>query len=209
MLLVRHFYPKRFTYSILWVIPTGAIWGEVSCPGTQRHVSLSYHSEGRICWVRIKAYGCMFLACPKIDAGDVRRVPLCVLCASAICATIRPHQRWTVHIAYSSTELLFLGISIFQCLYCIPLQGNMLYVLTIEYYVIYKSRCSRLFLGYLYISLFKYTLRTIIEYFYLSMYLDAYICIDYELLYQLFTFYVNYTKPFPTPVHNALFTWGI
>ena len=30
MLLVRHFYPKRLTYSILWTIPTGAIWGEVS-----------------------------------------------------------------------------------------------------------------------------------------------------------------------------------
>ena len=36
MLLVT-FYPKRLTYSILWAIPTGAIWGEVSCPGTQRH----------------------------------------------------------------------------------------------------------------------------------------------------------------------------
>ena len=34
MLLVRRFYPKRLTYSILWAIPTGAIWGEVSCPGT-------------------------------------------------------------------------------------------------------------------------------------------------------------------------------
>ena len=30
MLLVRRFYPKRLTYSILWAIPTGAIWGEVS-----------------------------------------------------------------------------------------------------------------------------------------------------------------------------------
>ena len=36
MSLVRRFYPKRHTYSILWAIPTGAIWGEVSCPGTQR-----------------------------------------------------------------------------------------------------------------------------------------------------------------------------
>ena len=26
MLLVRRFYPKRLTYSILWAIPTGAIW---------------------------------------------------------------------------------------------------------------------------------------------------------------------------------------
>ena len=34
---VRRFYPKRLTYSILWAILTGAIWGEVSCPGTQRH----------------------------------------------------------------------------------------------------------------------------------------------------------------------------
>ena len=30
MLLIRRFYPKRLTYSILWAIPTGAIWGEVS-----------------------------------------------------------------------------------------------------------------------------------------------------------------------------------
>ena len=30
MSLVRRFYPKRLTYSILWTIPTGAIWGEVS-----------------------------------------------------------------------------------------------------------------------------------------------------------------------------------
>ena len=30
MSLVRRFYPKRLTYSILWKIPTGAIWGEVS-----------------------------------------------------------------------------------------------------------------------------------------------------------------------------------
>ena len=31
MSLVRPFYPKRLTYSILWAIPTGgAIWGEVS-----------------------------------------------------------------------------------------------------------------------------------------------------------------------------------
>ena len=37
MLLVRRFYPKRLTYSVLWAIPTGVIWGEVSCPGTQRH----------------------------------------------------------------------------------------------------------------------------------------------------------------------------
>jgi len=28
--LVRRFYPKRLTYSILCAIPTGAIWGEVS-----------------------------------------------------------------------------------------------------------------------------------------------------------------------------------
>ena len=41
MLLVRRFYPKRLTYSILWTIPTGAIWGEVSCPGTQRHADCS------------------------------------------------------------------------------------------------------------------------------------------------------------------------
>ena len=27
---VRRFYPKRLTYSILWAIPTGAIWSEVS-----------------------------------------------------------------------------------------------------------------------------------------------------------------------------------
>jgi len=27
---VRRFYPKRLTYSILWTIPTGATWGEVS-----------------------------------------------------------------------------------------------------------------------------------------------------------------------------------
>ena len=30
MSLVRHFYPKRLTYSIPWAIPTGALWGEVS-----------------------------------------------------------------------------------------------------------------------------------------------------------------------------------
>ena len=30
MSLVRRFYPKRLTYSILWAILTGAIWGEVS-----------------------------------------------------------------------------------------------------------------------------------------------------------------------------------
>ena len=30
MSLVRHFYPKRLTYSFLWAIPTGPIWGEVS-----------------------------------------------------------------------------------------------------------------------------------------------------------------------------------
>ena len=30
MSLVRRFYPQRLTYSILWAIPTGAIWGEVS-----------------------------------------------------------------------------------------------------------------------------------------------------------------------------------
>ena len=30
MSLVRRFDPKRLTYSILWAIPTGAIWGEVS-----------------------------------------------------------------------------------------------------------------------------------------------------------------------------------
>ena len=30
MLLVRRFYPKPLTYSILWAIPTGALWGEVS-----------------------------------------------------------------------------------------------------------------------------------------------------------------------------------
>ena len=36
MSLVRRFYPKRLTYSILW-----AIWGEVSCPGTQRHADCS------------------------------------------------------------------------------------------------------------------------------------------------------------------------
>ena len=30
MSLVRRFDPKRLTYSILWTIPTGAIWGEVS-----------------------------------------------------------------------------------------------------------------------------------------------------------------------------------
>ena len=41
MLLVRRFYPKRLTYSILWAIPTGAIWGEVCCPGTQRHADCS------------------------------------------------------------------------------------------------------------------------------------------------------------------------
>ena len=41
MSLVRRFYPKRLTYSILWTIPTGAIWGEVSCPGTQRHADCS------------------------------------------------------------------------------------------------------------------------------------------------------------------------
>ena len=41
MLLVRRFYPKRLTYSILWAIPTGAIWGEVYCPGTQQHADCS------------------------------------------------------------------------------------------------------------------------------------------------------------------------
>ena len=41
MSLVRRFYPKRLTYSILWAIPTGAIWGEVSCPGTHRHADCS------------------------------------------------------------------------------------------------------------------------------------------------------------------------
>ena len=41
MLLVRCFYPKRLTYSILRTTPTGAIWGEVSCPGTQRHADCS------------------------------------------------------------------------------------------------------------------------------------------------------------------------
>ena len=41
MLLVRRFYPKWLTYSILWTISTGAIWGEVSCPGTQRHADCS------------------------------------------------------------------------------------------------------------------------------------------------------------------------
>ena len=41
MLLVRRLYPKRLTYSILWAIPTGAIWGEVSCPGTQLHADCS------------------------------------------------------------------------------------------------------------------------------------------------------------------------
>jgi len=41
MLLVKRFYPMRLTYSILWAIPTGAIWGEVSCPGTQRHADCS------------------------------------------------------------------------------------------------------------------------------------------------------------------------
>ena len=30
MLLVSRFYPKRRTYSTLWTIPTGALWGEVS-----------------------------------------------------------------------------------------------------------------------------------------------------------------------------------
>ena len=40
MLLVRRFYPNRFTYSILWTIPTGAMWGEVSS-GTQRHADCS------------------------------------------------------------------------------------------------------------------------------------------------------------------------
>jgi len=30
MLLVTRFYPKLLTYSILWTIPTGALWGEVS-----------------------------------------------------------------------------------------------------------------------------------------------------------------------------------
>jgi len=30
LLLVRRFYSKRLTYSILWTIPTGAIWVEVS-----------------------------------------------------------------------------------------------------------------------------------------------------------------------------------
>ena len=40
-LLVRRFYPKRLTYSILGTIPTGAIWDEVSCPGTQRHADCS------------------------------------------------------------------------------------------------------------------------------------------------------------------------
>ena len=39
--LVRCFYPKRLTFSILWTIPTGAIWGEVSCPGTQLHADCS------------------------------------------------------------------------------------------------------------------------------------------------------------------------
>ena len=33
ILLVRCFYPKRLTYSILWTIPTGASWGEVSGQG--------------------------------------------------------------------------------------------------------------------------------------------------------------------------------
>ena len=41
MLLVRCFYPKRLTYSILWGFHTGAILGEVSCPGTQRHADCS------------------------------------------------------------------------------------------------------------------------------------------------------------------------
>ena len=41
MLLIRCFYPKRLTYSKLWAIPTGASWGEASCPGTQRHADCS------------------------------------------------------------------------------------------------------------------------------------------------------------------------
>ena len=41
MSLVRRFYPKRLTYSVLWTIPRGAIWGEVACPGTQRHAGCS------------------------------------------------------------------------------------------------------------------------------------------------------------------------
>ena len=35
MSFVRRFYPK------LWTIPTGAVWGEVSCPGTQLHADCS------------------------------------------------------------------------------------------------------------------------------------------------------------------------
>ena len=31
--LVRRFYPKRLTYSILWAIPTRAIWGECLAQG--------------------------------------------------------------------------------------------------------------------------------------------------------------------------------
>ena len=30
MSLVRRFYPKRLTYSVLWEIPTGAIWGDTT-----------------------------------------------------------------------------------------------------------------------------------------------------------------------------------
>ena len=38
---MSRFYPEQLTYSILWTITTGAIWGEVSCPGTHRHADCS------------------------------------------------------------------------------------------------------------------------------------------------------------------------
>ena len=42
---MRRFYPKQFTYSILWTIPTGAIWGEVSQGPTQSHGISCYSHE--------------------------------------------------------------------------------------------------------------------------------------------------------------------